>query len=96
MEKLLYGKANLGADEGHNLDDHANYIGGWGLNNGIKSKHYVPLDPEILMGVVEWRKATEVHGNRANLESERAARAKDRLTEALLRNRGAANPRDAE
>lgn len=80
LDHLNYGRAGLGADEGHDFDDHANYIGGWALSNGVKSSHYIPLDPVILMGVVEWKKADEVVENRANLTRDRAARAMERLS----------------
>ena len=82
LEKLGYGKANVWADGGHNFDDHANYIGSWALDNSVKSDSYIPLDPAILMGVVEWMKADEVLGRRADLERERATRAKDKIAAA--------------
>jgi len=79
MEKLGFGKANYGAMDGHTFDDHVNYIGGWAMSAKIKNDRYIPRDPEVLMGVVEWKKADEVFRRRADLERERAARAMSQM-----------------
>lgn len=84
MAALGYGQASLDSDAGHSLDDHVDYIGSWAMGGDVKSDSYVPLDPEILMAVVEWRRAEEVLGRRASLTAERAARARSEI-DAVLR-----------
>ena len=86
--ELGFGKTHLGGDDGHDFDDHANYIGGWALNNNIKSEHYIPLDPAVLMDLVEWKKAHHVLNDRAELAHARAAHAQERLTAGLRARRG--------
>lgn len=83
MERLGYGRANSGNEDGHNFDDAVNYMAGWRMGGSVKQDRYIPPDPQVLMAVAEWKCASEVTITREREQGERAERSKSKLLKAL-------------
>jgi len=75
---LGYGKLPLDENRTLTVDDYVCYLSGWGLSDDTRSRFYVPLNGEILMGMVEWERAIEVIKIRAEdtYQAGEAAKAK--------------------
>jgi hypothetical protein len=65
IESLEYIRRAITDSGDHiNLTRHADYILGRKLEESTRFQHYIPLDPTILMGIVELREAEEVLAER--------------------------------
>jgi len=61
------------------VDDYVCYLSGWGLSDDTRSRFYVPLNGEILMGMVEWKQAIDVIKIRAEDTHREGEEAKAKL-----------------
>lgn len=83
METLGYIRTVVG-DDGReiNLTRHVDYLLGRKLSKSVRFRHYIPLDPAILMGMIELQEADQVLAQRGVRKAAQVAEGQARIREA--------------
>lgn len=83
IETLGYIRSVVAEDnEQISLTRHADYLLGRRLEKSVRYEHYIPLDPTILMGMVELREADEVLADRGVRRAAEVARGMEQIRNA--------------